>query len=79
MTSSRHWVLQVKRRVAMRSLLQANRPLASCTDSKTLKDPEREDLFEVILDKKDNVKFAVTVMSPHDISNGMLRRIPYDL
>lgn len=48
-------------------------------DSKTLKDPEREDLFEVIMEKEANVKYAVTVMSPHDISRGMLRRNPYNL
>ncbi|ORY78027.1 ribonuclease [Leucosporidium creatinivorum] len=48
-------------------------------DSKTLKDPEREELFEVIMEKEENVKYAVTVMSPHDISRGMLRRNPYNL
>ncbi|KAK4047345.1 hypothetical protein OIO90_006204 [Microbotryomycetes sp. JL221] len=48
-------------------------------DSKTLKDSEREELFNVILQHEQDVKFAVTVMSPNDISAGMLRRTPYDL
>ncbi|GAA6039314.1 hypothetical protein JCM8097_003259 [Rhodosporidiobolus ruineniae] len=48
-------------------------------DSKTLTDPLREELFKVILEHKKDVKYAVTVMSPNDISMGMLRRTPYNL
>lgn len=33
----------------------------------------------MIMKKEENVKYAVTVMSPHDISRGMLRRNPYNL
>ncbi|KAK4049575.1 hypothetical protein OIV83_004073 [Microbotryomycetes sp. JL201] len=58
-----------------------NEPLKELgfADSKTLKEAEREHLFEVILDHAKDVKYAVTVMSPTDISAGMLRRLPYDL
>ncbi|GJN93548.1 hypothetical protein Rhopal_006605-T1 [Rhodotorula paludigena] len=48
-------------------------------DSKTLTDPLREELFKDILQHKDDVKYAVTVMSPADISMGMLRKQPYNL
>ncbi|BGP19115.1 hypothetical protein JCM10213_008038 [Rhodosporidiobolus nylandii] len=48
-------------------------------DSKTLTDPLREELFKVILEHKEDVKYACTVMSPGDISAGMLRRTPYNL
>ncbi|KAM0786679.1 hypothetical protein ACM66B_002126 [Microbotryomycetes sp. NB124-2] len=58
-----------------------NKPLKELgfADSKTLKEAEREELFEVILEHAQDVKYAVTVMSPTDISAGMLRRLPYDL
>ncbi|GAA5864234.1 hypothetical protein JCM8547_001302 [Rhodosporidiobolus lusitaniae] len=48
-------------------------------DSKTLTDPIREELFKKIIDHEEDVKYAVTVMSPNDISMGMLRRVPYNL
>ncbi|GAA6010981.1 hypothetical protein JCM11491_005896 [Sporobolomyces phaffii] len=48
-------------------------------DSKTLTDPIREELFKSIIEHEREVKYSVTVMSPHDISVGMLRRIPYNL
>lgn len=48
-------------------------------DSKTLTDPRREELLEVIIEKDENVHYACTVMSPHDISRGMLRKTPYNL
>ncbi|GAA5934946.1 ribonuclease H2 catalytic subunit RNH201 [Sporobolomyces koalae] len=48
-------------------------------DSKTLTDPIREELFKSIIEHANDVKYAVTVMSPNDISMGMLRRIPYNL
>ncbi|KAJ8292492.1 Ribonuclease H2 subunit A [Rhodotorula toruloides] len=48
-------------------------------DSKTLTDPLREELFKDILEHNDDVKYAVTVMSPNDISMGMLRKVPYNL
>ncbi|GAA5969937.1 hypothetical protein JCM21900_004452 [Sporobolomyces salmonicolor] len=48
-------------------------------DSKTLTDPLREKLFKIILEHQENVKYAVTVMSPNDISMGMLRKVPYNL
>ncbi|GAA6025505.1 hypothetical protein JCM8202_001973 [Rhodotorula sphaerocarpa] len=48
-------------------------------DSKTLTDPLREELFKQMLDHADEVKYAATVMSPHDISLGMLRKTPYNL
>ncbi|GAA5891599.1 hypothetical protein JCM6882_004524 [Rhodosporidiobolus microsporus] len=48
-------------------------------DSKTLTDPIREELFKVIIDHGEDVKYAVRVMSPNDISMGMLRRTPYNL
>ncbi|GAA5975547.1 hypothetical protein JCM5350_002644 [Sporobolomyces pararoseus] len=48
-------------------------------DSKTLTDPIREELFKSIIEHEKDVKYSVTVMSPNDISMGMLRRIPYNL
>ncbi|GAA5832651.1 hypothetical protein JCM3766R1_004280 [Sporobolomyces carnicolor] len=48
-------------------------------DSKTLTDPIREELFKSIIEHEQDVKYSVTVMSPNDISMGMLRRIPYNL
>ncbi|GAA6007110.1 hypothetical protein JCM10207_001511 [Rhodosporidiobolus poonsookiae] len=48
-------------------------------DSKTLTDPLREELFKVIIDHAADVKYAATIMSPNDISMGMLRRTPYNL
>lgn len=48
-------------------------------DSKTLTDPLREELFKQILEHADDVKYAATVMSPNDISMGMLRKTPYNL
>ncbi|GAA6058807.1 hypothetical protein JCM10212_001923 [Sporobolomyces blumeae] len=48
-------------------------------DSKTLTDPIREELFKTIIEHEKDVKYAVTVMSPNDISMGMLRRVPYNL
>lgn len=48
-------------------------------DSKTLTDPLREELFKQILEHADDVKYAATIMSPNDISMGMLRKTPYNL
>ncbi|BGP42613.1 hypothetical protein JCM10449v2_006625 [Rhodotorula kratochvilovae] len=48
-------------------------------DSKTLTDPLREELFKDILAHAEDVKYAATVMSPADISMGMLRKTPYNL
>ncbi|GAA5973134.1 hypothetical protein JCM11641_006285 [Rhodosporidiobolus odoratus] len=48
-------------------------------DSKTLTDPIREELFKVIIEHQEHVKYSVTVMSPADISAGMLRKQPYNL
>ncbi|GAA5825814.1 hypothetical protein JCM11251_000011, partial [Rhodosporidiobolus azoricus] len=48
-------------------------------DSKTLTDPIREELFKVIIEHGEDVKYAVNVMSPNDLSMGMLRRTPYNL
>ncbi|GAA5825575.1 hypothetical protein JCM3770_006892 [Rhodotorula araucariae] len=48
-------------------------------DSKTLTDPLREELFKDILAHAEDVKYAATVMSPADISLGMLRKTPYNL
>ncbi|GAA5903393.1 ribonuclease H2 catalytic subunit RNH201 [Sporobolomyces salmoneus] len=48
-------------------------------DSKTLTDPIREELFKSIIEHEQDTKYSVTVMSPNDISMGMLRRIPYNL
>lgn len=48
-------------------------------DSKTLTDPLREELFKDMLEHADDVKYAATVMSPADISMGMLRKTPYNL
>ena len=42
-------------------------------------DPLREELFKQILEHADDVKYAATVMSPNDISMGMLRKTPYNL
>lgn len=33
----------------------------------------------MIIEKEAHVHYAATVMSPHDISRGMLRRTPYNL
>jgi len=44
-----------------------------------LTDPIREELFKTIIQHEKDVKYSVTVMSPNDISMGMLRRIPYNL
>lgn len=49
------------------------------TDSKTLTDPLREELFKQMLEHGDDVKYAATIMSPNDISMGMLRKVPYNL
>lgn len=78
---SRRWVSRVCPRSSV------NVPLISSmltrappsVDSKTLTDPLREELFKDILQHKDDVKYAVTVMSPADISMGMLRKQPYNL
>ncbi|GAA5843439.1 hypothetical protein JCM9279_002104 [Rhodotorula babjevae] len=48
-------------------------------DSKTLTDPLREELFKDMLEHAEDVKYAATVMSPADISMGMLRKTPYNL
>lgn len=48
-------------------------------DSKTLTAESREALLEVMMEHGDDVKWAVRVMSPHDLSRGMLRRNPYNL
>ncbi|GAA5873631.1 hypothetical protein JCM3774_004996 [Rhodotorula dairenensis] len=48
-------------------------------DSKTLTDPLREELFKQMLEHGDEVKYAATIMSPSDISMGMLRKTPYNL
>ncbi|TKA54032.1 hypothetical protein B0A53_03314 [Rhodotorula sp. CCFEE 5036] len=45
----------------------------------TLTDPLREELFKQILEHADDVKYAATIMSPNDISMGMLRKTPYNL
>jgi ribonuclease H2 subunit A len=60
-------------------LMPSSSRVSPFADSKTLKDSEREDLFNVIIDKAEHVKYACRVMSPHDISRGMLRRNPYNL
>ncbi|GAA5984919.1 hypothetical protein JCM10908_002451 [Rhodotorula pacifica] len=48
-------------------------------DSKTLTDPLREELFKQMLEHGEDVKYAATIMSPNDISMGMLRKTPYNL
>lgn len=48
-------------------------------DSKTLTAEKRDNLLEVMIEHEEKVKWAVTVMSPYDLSRGMLRRNPYNL
>lgn len=49
------------------------------TDSKTLTAESREELLKVMIEHDDDIKWAVRVMSPHDLSRGMLKRNPYNL
>lgn len=44
------------------------------TDSKQLKESERDDLFDVIKANNDFIGWNVRVLTPQDISGGMLRR-----
>ncbi|KAM0749270.1 ribonuclease [Meredithblackwellia eburnea MCA 4105] len=48
-------------------------------DSKTLTADKREELLDVIMEKDSKINWATTVMSPHDLSRGMLKRTPYNL
>ena len=48
-------------------------------DSKTLTTERRSELLRVMMDHGEDIKWAVTVMSSHDISRGMLRKSPYNL
>jgi len=48
-------------------------------DSKTLTHAKRLALLDVLGSQPDDLKWAVRVMSPHDISRHMLQRTPYNL
>lgn len=48
-------------------------------DSKTLTAERREVLLDVMMENGEKIKWATTVMSPHDLSRGMLKRTPYNL
>lgn len=48
-------------------------------DSKTLDHAKRVHLLEVLNSRPDELKWAVRVMSPHDISRHMLQRVPNNL
>ncbi|KAL1914318.1 uncharacterized protein VTP21DRAFT_9011 [Calcarisporiella thermophila] len=49
------------------------------TDSKKLTETQRDSLFEVVLKNSDMMGWGVRVMSPQDISSGMLGRNKYNL
>ena len=44
------------------------------TDSKQLKENERDDLFDVIKANNEYIGWNVRILTPQDISGGMLRR-----
>ncbi|KAI5477163.1 ribonuclease H2 subunit A [Pseudohyphozyma bogoriensis] len=48
-------------------------------DSKTLSAEQRDGLLDVIMAHRDDIKWATAVMSPYDLSRGMLRKNPYNL
>ncbi|CAD6888014.1 unnamed protein product [Tilletia caries] len=48
-------------------------------DSKALTAERRDTLLRALIQNPDNIGWAVRVMSPQDISAGMLRRHPYNL
>lgn len=58
---------------------QADLTTTSHKDSKTLTAEKRETLLDVMMAHGDKIKWATTVMSPHDLSRGMLRKSPYNL
>ena len=47
-------------------------------DSKTLTPARRDELLQALL-REPSMGWAVRVMSPQDISAGMMRRVPYNL
>lgn len=59
-----------------RRVEELTRPLP---DSKTLTAERREVLLDVMIANGDKIKWSTTVMSPHDLSRGMLKRTPYNL
>ncbi|XP_024082321.1 ribonuclease H2 subunit A isoform X2 [Cimex lectularius] len=52
---------------------------SGCADSKTLTEQKREEIFEKLCEKDEDIKWEVKVISPTDISNCMLRRQKYSL
>ncbi|XP_069024183.1 ribonuclease H2 subunit A isoform X2 [Embiotoca jacksoni] len=48
-------------------------------DSKTLSEPERENLFQKLDEAKSSVGWAVQILSPNTISTSMLQRTKYNL
>ena len=36
-------------------------------------------MLDVMMENGEKIKWATTVMSPHDLSRGMLKRTPYNL
>lgn len=48
------------------------------TDSKTLSEAERENLFEKLHESKDYIGWAVNILSPNTISTSMLQRCVSD-
>lgn len=48
------------------------------TDSKTLSEAERENLFEKLQESKNYIGWAVKILSPNTISTSMLQRCVSD-
>jgi ribonuclease HII len=53
--------------------------LLGFADSKTLTHEQRKNLLQTICSCPDDLKWAVRVMSPHDISRHMLQKAAYNL
>lgn len=48
-------------------------------DSKTLTEPRRAELLQLMMQHDQDIHWSTTIMSPHDLSAGMLRKTPYNL
>ena len=48
-------------------------------DSKALKEEQREELLDKIISAKENLGYAVHVLSPRFISTSMFKRVKYNL
>ena len=48
-------------------------------DSKTLSAQSRQSLLNTLISLSDHLAWSVRVMSPQDISAGMLKKVPYNL